>query len=402
MARVMMACLAGGCARPGPADDPLLHDAGLVGSTSGDAGAHALYGPRHLLQLVAIKRLQARGLSLAAVQERVIGHSDASLRRLAAAEAAAMKADVTPPSVASSSCAESFCASSRNRKRPDDGRTPGRARRSFGGRVGAVIDGGTETTEDDLRVIRMAAAPLIEILRLRGLTAIGLSQPKKDMRMTTTGSRTLPLLDESTLPLPRGLGDEDDAGFGVLLTARGRLPLTALDVVGRIDGLLSQVKVRQTFVNATGEPLEATYIFPLPDRAAVTDFRMEVAGRVVEGVLKERGQARRDYSQAVQHGHRASIAEEERPGVFSLRVGNLMPGDVATVELMLVGVLPYCDGEITFRFPLVVAPRYMPGVPLSGPSVGGGTPSIPTTFPTPRGSRHRSYSPTFPIRCSCR
>ena len=72
-------------------------------------------------------------------------------------------------------------------------------------------------------------------------------------------------------------------------------------------------------------------------------------------------------------GHRASIAEEERPGVFSLRVGNLMPGDVATVELTMVGVLPYRDGEVTFRFPLVVAPRYMPGVPLSGPSVGAGT-----------------------------
>ena len=69
-----------------------------------------------------------------------------------------------------------------------------------------------------------------------------------------------------------------------------------MDVTGRIDGLLSRVTVRQTFVNATGEPLEATYIFPLPDRAAVTDFRMEVAGRVVEGVLQERGQARRDYS----------------------------------------------------------------------------------------------------------
>ena len=131
--------------------------------------------------------------------------------------------------------------------------------------------------------------------------------------------------------------------------------------------------VRQTFVNATGEPLEATYIFPLPDRAAVTDFRMEVAGRVVEGVLKERGQARREYSQAMRQGHRASIAEEERPGVFSLRVGNLMPGDVATVQLTMVGVLPYRDGEVTFRFPLVVAPRYIPGVPLSGPSVGAGT-----------------------------
>jgi Ca-activated chloride channel homolog len=191
--------------------------------------------------------------------------------------------------------------------------------------------------------------------------------------MTMTRSRPLPLLDEVALSGCAGARDEPDDGFGGLVTARGRLPLAALDVVSRIDGLLSQVTVRQTFVNATDEPLEATYIFPIPDRAAVTDFHMEVAGRVVEGVLQERGQARRAYSQAVRQGHRASIAEEERPGVFSLRVGNLMPGDVATVQLTMVGVLPYSDGEVTFRFPLVVAPRYIPGVPLCGPSVGGGT-----------------------------
>ena len=92
-----------------------------------------------------------------------------------------------------------------------------------------------------------------------------------------------------------------------------------------------------------------------------------------------------NFSQAIQQGHRASIAEEERPGVFSLRVGNLMPGDVATVQLTLVGILPYRDGEVTFRFPLVVAPRYIPGVPLSGPSVGAGT--AVDTNATPDASR---------------
>jgi Ca-activated chloride channel family protein len=50
-----------------------------------------------------------------------------------------------------------------------------------------------------------------------------------------------------------------------------------------------------------------------------------------------------------------------------------MPGERATVELALCGVLPYADGEATFRFPLVVAPRYIPGRPLPGPSVGEGT-----------------------------
>ncbi len=50
--------------------------------------------------------------------------------------------------------------------------------------------------------------------------------------------------------------------------------------------------VRQTFHNAFAEAIEATYIFPLPDRAAVTSFTLRVAGRVVEGVLRERQQAR--------------------------------------------------------------------------------------------------------------
>src|SRR5262249_60703785 len=59
-------------------------------------------------------------------------------------------------------------------------------------------------------------------------------------------------------------------------------------------------------------------------------------------------------------------------GVFTLRVGNLMPGEEATIRLTLTGPLVYEAGEATFRFPLVVAPRYIPGTPLPGPSVGDG------------------------------
>src|SRR5205823_6003517 len=115
----------------------------------------------------------------------------------------------------------------------------------------------------------------------------------------------------------------EEASFGALATARGALPLKALLVHARIEGLLAHTSIQQTFVNALEEPLEATYIFPLPDRAAVTRFRMEVAGRVIEGVLEERAAAQRTYEQAIQAGQRAALAEEERPGVFTLRVGNL-------------------------------------------------------------------------------
>jgi Ca-activated chloride channel homolog len=168
-------------------------------------------------------------------------------------------------------------------------------------------------------------------------------------------------------------GRDPDAGFGALDTARGRLPLTALAVDARVVGVVASVELVQTFVNTTGTPIEATYIFPLPDRAAVHRFQMAVGERVIDGAIDEREVAREHYDAAIAAGHRAAITEEERAGVFTLRVGNLMPGEVATVRLSLVGPLPVDDGEVTFRFPLVVAPRYIPGTSLGSEQAGLGT-----------------------------
>ncbi len=165
----------------------------------------------------------------------------------------------------------------------------------------------------------------------------------------------------------------DDDGLGCLRTKHGNLPLESIDVRARITGLASLTELTQGFHNAYDEPLEATYVFPLPPRAAVTEMRMEADGRVVEGVLKERGEARATYDQAIQEGKRASIAEEERPGVFTMRVGNVMPGEHVTVHLTLAGALAYEDGTATYRFPLVVAPKYIPGRPVDGEQVGDGT-----------------------------
>ena len=195
---------------------------------------------------------------------------------------------------------------------------------------------------------------------------------------------SLPLLTDEEVAsgtVPAG----DEAGVGTLATERGNLPLEAVDVAAAITGLVARTVLTQTFGNPYDQPLEATYIFPLPDRAAVSEFRMEVGERVVEGVLKERGEARATYDQAIREGRRASIAEEERPGVFTMRVGNLLPGETVRVRLVMSGPLPWDDGEATFRFPLVVAPRYIPGAPLEGEPVGAGT--VPDTDAVPDASR---------------
>jgi Ca-activated chloride channel family protein len=177
----------------------------------------------------------------------------------------------------------------------------------------------------------------------------------------------------------------NDTGLAALHTERGNLPLERIDVHATITGLVARTVLTQDFHNPHDVPLEATYIFPLPARAAVTGLRMTADGRTVEAELQERAEARATYDAALAAGQRASIAEEERPDVFTLRVGNIVAGERVTVRLTLVAPLPYEDGEATYRLPLVVAPRYIPGAALPGPSVGDGV--VPDTNAVPDASR---------------
>lgn len=57
---------------------------GLVDPPLGRRGRSALYGPRHLLQLIAIKRRQAAGRSIAEIQLELAAATDATLERIAA------------------------------------------------------------------------------------------------------------------------------------------------------------------------------------------------------------------------------------------------------------------------------------------------------------------------------
>ena len=111
-------------------------------------------------------------------------------------------------------------------------------------------------------------------------------------------------------------------------------------------------------------------------------FELRVAGRVVKGIVQERGEARRQYQQAISEGKRASILEQERSNVFTVKVGNLPPGEEATVSLTYSERLSFFeDGAGELRLPLVVAPRYMAGDELgraqSGSCIASDTSKVP-------------------------
>ena len=63
----------------------------------------------------------------------------------------------------------------------------------------------------------------------------------------------------------------------------------------RIQDGVALTKLTQTFRNDSRQRLEATYIFPLPEDADLTNFRLSFNGKMVEGEVLPANQARGIY-----------------------------------------------------------------------------------------------------------
>jgi Ca-activated chloride channel family protein len=154
---------------------------------------------------------------------------------------------------------------------------------------------------------------------------------------------------------------------------RAECPLKNTDVKVTVSGSLARVTVTQEFHNPLSEKIEAVYVFPLPQNAAVDDMTMIVGDRTVKGRIKRREEARAIYEAAREAGHVAGLLDQERPNIFTQSVANITPGATVKVTISYVEFLKYEDGVYEFVFPMVVGPRYIPGAPI-GKQAGGWAP----------------------------
>jgi Ca-activated chloride channel family protein len=138
------------------------------------------------------------------------------------------------------------------------------------------------------------------------------------------------------------------------------LPLKHTDVAADISVYVASVTVIQKYHNPYAQKIEAVYVFPLPQDAAVRDFVMTIGERRIRGIIREREEAQRIYREARRQGHRASLLTQERPNIFTQNVANIAPGEAIDVEMSYFYSLPYRAGEYEFVFPMVVGPRYNP------------------------------------------
>lgn len=134
---------------------------GLVDPPLTRRGRIAQYGRRHLLQLVAIKRMQARGQSIAEIQTALTGATDARLSQVA---------ELAPPVGGNSERprARFWAQRPKVESSPPNGRVVHGVRLAEG--VTVLLDGAGRTpTAEDIEAVLAAAGPLLTVLEERRL-----------------------------------------------------------------------------------------------------------------------------------------------------------------------------------------------------------------------------------------
>ena len=140
-------------------------------------------------------------------------------------------------------------------------------------------------------------------------------------------------------PLPPSLGQE--------------LRLVSQEAKVRIDDAAARTTLTQTFENTTGRTIEGTYLFPLPQGAAVSNFAMMVNGKRVEAEILERDKAREIYQGIVNKMRDPAILEFTDRNLLRARIFPIPAGDKPRVELTYSEALKPDGGQNgSFRFVL--------------------------------------------------
>jgi Ca-activated chloride channel family protein len=134
--------------------------------------------------------------------------------------------------------------------------------------------------------------------------------------------------------------------------------LTGVQANGRLDGVLFELTLRQSYRNTSDRVLEVVYTFPLPHQAVLLGFASELNGVRKVGTIVAKREAERQYEEALAEGDAPVMLEALADGMHTANIGNLKPGDEMALEVRFAQLLTFEQGRLRLAIPTTIAPRY--------------------------------------------
>jgi Ca-activated chloride channel homolog len=119
-----------------------------------------------------------------------------------------------------------------------------------------------------------------------------------------------------------------------------------------IDNQVATTHVDQVFVNEGRHEVEGTYLFPLPEEAAIGEFTMWVDGQKLAGQVLQREEARRIYEEIVRKRRDPALLEYVGRNAFQASIYPIPPGGERRIEIEYSQVLKMDNGLVEYVYPL--------------------------------------------------
>lgn len=120
----------------------------------------------------------------------------------------------------------------------------------------------------------------------------------------------------------------------------------------RVQSGAVKVDVEQVFYNPNGVAMEGTYLFPLPESAAVSNFRLQIGNEPVEGKLLSVEQARRVYESYVRRNVDPAILEYVGRNAIQARLFPIQPNSERRIYLSYSQAASFSNGVYRVVYPL--------------------------------------------------
>jgi Ca-activated chloride channel family protein len=115
---------------------------------------------------------------------------------------------------------------------------------------------------------------------------------------------------------------------------------------------VAKTSVDQVFINNHHRDIEGIFIFPIPERAAISEFAMYVGNQRIEGEILDRDQARQIYQDIVRRMKDPALLEYMGRNMFRARVYPIPARGEKRIQLSYTEILKAENNLIKYVYPL--------------------------------------------------
>ena len=121
---------------------------------------------------------------------------------------------------------------------------------------------------------------------------------------------------------------------------------------------LAITTITQSYRNSGSKNIEVVYTFPLPLDAVLLEMVVTLGDKTLKGTVLPKQEAEEKYEEAITDGDAPVMLQNPQPGVYTMNIGNLLPGEQAKIMIRYAMFLRWQGNMLRYHLPTTIAPRY--------------------------------------------